>query len=555
MALAISHPHYYTVMAEWSDAFGGIPIYLHEDDRKWVMREHSAIVHWKGDDREIAPGLTLIRCAGHFPGATVMHWAQGARGEGAVFAGDVIAVNLDRASVSFMHSFPNYIPLDAGAVRHIGEVMAPYRFARIFGAFSRRNVMADGRAVFERSVGRYLKAIGAQAIPAHSREGGNTAIDEVQGTVDHRMPVMTKEAALAFESVGRQRVRRRACHAIGGSCEAGCLHPQVPLAQFRGPAKQEKISDMMKQAILDAIKTFAPELIEIRQDIHKHPETRFEEVRTAGLVAEKLRGWGIEVAEGVGKTGVVGTLKGNRPGQRAIGLRADMDALFIEEANEFPHASIVPGKMHACGHDGHTTMLLGAARYLAGARDFAGTVHFIFQPAEEAGTGAPAMIADGLFDRFPCDSVYGLHNSPGLPVGKFATREGPMLAGSDFWGVTFTGTGGHGGSSPHLATDATVVLGYFLLGVQTILPRNLHPTESAALSVGHVSGGAYNSPNVMPSKIVVRGTARYFRTEAQAVIRRRLRQELAKTLAATHGCAPRLDYEPLCPATVNGRRR
>jgi hippurate hydrolase len=174
-------------------------------------------------------------------------------------------------------------------------------------------------------------------------------------------------------------------------------------------------------------------------------------------------------------------------------------------------------------------MLLGAARYLASARDFAGTVHFIFQPAEEAGTGAPAMIADGLFDRFPCDSVYGLHNSPGLPVGKFATREGPILAGSDFWGVTFTGTGGHGGSSPHLATDATVVLGHFLLGVQTILPRNLHPTESAALSVGHVSGGAYNSPNVMPSKIVVRGTARYFRTEVQAVIRRRL-EELAKTL-------------------------
>jgi hypothetical protein len=161
-AIAISHPHYYTVMAEWSDAFGGIPIYLHEDDRKWVMREHPAIVHWKGDDREIAPGLTLIRCAGHFPGATVMHWAQGAKGEGAVFAGDVIAVNLDRASVSFMHSFPNYIPLDAGAVRRIGEVMAPYRFAKIFGAFSGRNVMADGRAVFERSVARYLKAIGAK---------------------------------------------------------------------------------------------------------------------------------------------------------------------------------------------------------------------------------------------------------------------------------------------------------------------------------------------------------------------------------------------------------
>jgi hypothetical protein len=162
-ALAISHPHYYTVMAEWSDAFGGMPVYLHEDDREWVMRPHRAIVHWKGDAHALAPGLTLIRCGGHFPGATVMHWAEGADGRGALFAGDVIAVNLDRASVSFMHSFPNYIPLDAGAVRRIAEVMAPYRFERIFGAFARRNVMADGRAVFERSVARYLKAIGATA--------------------------------------------------------------------------------------------------------------------------------------------------------------------------------------------------------------------------------------------------------------------------------------------------------------------------------------------------------------------------------------------------------
>ena len=162
-AIAISHPHYYTVMAEWSEAFGRVPIHLHEDDRKWVMREHPAISFWKGDDHEITPGLTLIRCGGHFPGATVMHWAQGAKGQGAVFAGDVIAVNMDRASVSFMHSFPNYIPLDAGAVQRIAELMAPYRFETIFGAFARRNVRADGRAVFERSVARYLKAIGAAA--------------------------------------------------------------------------------------------------------------------------------------------------------------------------------------------------------------------------------------------------------------------------------------------------------------------------------------------------------------------------------------------------------
>ncbi|MFI5013069.1 MAG: M20 aminoacylase family protein [Hyphomicrobiales bacterium] len=311
---------------------------------------------------------------------------------------------------------------------------------------------------------------------------------------------------------------------------------------------------MVQKTILDAINAFAPQLVEIRRDIHKYPETRFEEVRTAALVAGRLREWGIDVVEGVGKTGVVGTLKGNRPGQRAIALRADMDALFIEEANDVPHASVVPGKMHACGHDGHTTMLLGAARYLANKPDFAGTVHFIFQPAEEAGTGAPAMIADGLFERFPCDSVYGLHNSPGIAVGKFATRPGPILAGSDFWGVTFTGTGGHGGAAPHLATDATVVLGHFLLGLQTILPRNLKPIESAALSVGYVSGGAYNSPNVMPSKIVVRGTARYFRKEAQAIIRRRL-EELAKTLAAAHGCEAEMAYEALCPPTVNSEEK
>jgi amidohydrolase len=307
---------------------------------------------------------------------------------------------------------------------------------------------------------------------------------------------------------------------------------------------------MSPDEILDAINAFAPELVAIRRDIHMHPETRFEEVRTAALVARKLMEWGIAVEEGVGKTGVVGTLKGKRQGQRSIGLRADMDALFIEEANDFAHRSTVPGKMHACGHDGHSTMLLGAARYLASDPDFAGTVHFIFQPAEEAGTGAPAMIADGLFDRFPCDSVYGLHNSPGLAIGKFATRKGPVLAGSDFWGVTFTGTGGHGGAAPHLATDATVVLGHFLLGVQTIVPRNLRPIESAALSVGYVEGGAYLSPNVMPAKIVVRGTARYFRTEAQAVMRRRL-EELAKTLASAHGCQAECVYEPLVPPTVN----
>ncbi|MCI0752477.1 amidohydrolase [Teichococcus vastitatis] len=311
----------------------------------------------------------------------------------------------------------------------------------------------------------------------------------------------------------------------------------------------------MRQDILDDIRQDEAELTAIRRDIHRHPETRFEEVRTAALVAEKLREWGLEVETGIGRTGVVGTLKGRHPlghnqAQRAIGLRADMDALFIQEETGLPHASAVPGKMHACGHDGHTTMLLGAARYLARNPDFAGTVHFIFQPAEEAGTGAAAMIQDGLFERFPMDSVWGMHNTPGLPAGAFATRPGPILAGADFWGVTFHGTGGHGGAAPHLATDATVVLGQFLMAVHTIIPRNLKPTEPAALSVGYVHGGTQGSPNVMPAKVEVRGTARYFRPEAQAMIRRRLR-ELAETLAAASGCSAEFTYEALCPPTVN----
>ncbi|MDT8266167.1 amidohydrolase, partial [Roseomonas sp. DSM 102946] len=180
----------------------------------------------------------------------------------------------------------------------------------------------------------------------------------------------------------------------------------------------------------------------------------------------------------------------------------------------------------------------------------AGTVQLIFQPAEEAGTGAPAMIRDGLFERFPCDAVYGMHNSPGIPVGQFAIRPGPNLAGADFWGVTFTGTGGHGGAAPHLATDATVVLGHFLLGVHTIVARSLAPTEPAAVSVGHVHCGTPESPNVMPSRVLVRGTARYFEQRTQETIRRRLR-DLAEGLAATYGVTAELEYQPLCIPTVN----
>ena len=181
----------------------------------------------------------------------------------------------------------------------------------------------------------------------------------------------------------------------------------------------------------------ATELTAIRRDIHRHPETAFEEQRTAQIVADKLQSWGIEIHRGLATTGVVGTLKGRRPGQKTIGLRADMDALHLQEKNDFDYASSIPNKMHACGHDGHTTMLLGAAKRLAAAPDFAGTVHFIFQPAEEGLGGARVMIEEGLFDKFPCDVVYGMHNMPGFPVGHFAIRPGAMLASSDSWEVTF----------------------------------------------------------------------------------------------------------------------
>ncbi len=277
-----------------------------------------------------------------------------------------------------------------------------------------------------------------------------------------------------------------------------------------------------------------PDLIAIRRDIHAHPELGMEETRTAALVAEKLRGWGIEVTEGVGRMGVVGTLRGRRPGQGAIGLRADMDALALTERTELPYASANPGRMHACGHDGHTTMLLGAAQLLAEAPDFAGTVHFIFQPAEEGRGGAQAMLADGLFERFPCDAVYGLHNMPGIPVGHFATRKGPLMAASGRWQVVFRGTGGHGGNSPHLATDTTVAQATFVQALQTIVSRNVSSLDSVVVSVGHIAAGAPESLNVMPSELHIGGTMRAFTPAMQTLVEARIR-DLAEQCAALHG--------------------
>lgn len=284
----------------------------------------------------------------------------------------------------------------------------------------------------------------------------------------------------------------------------------------------------------DRIARHLPELVAVRRDIHAHPELGMEESRTAALVAERLRSWGLETAEGIGRFGVVGTLKGRRPGQGAIGLRADMDALAMTEQTGLPYASTVPGRMHACGHDGHTAMLLGAARALAEDPNFAGTVHFIFQPAEEGRGGAQAMLEDGLFERFPCDAVYGMHNMPGLPLGHFALRKGPLMAGSGRWVATFRGMGGHGGNSPHLANDLALAQAIFVQTLQGIVSRNVPALESVVVSVGHVAGGTREALNVMPAELVVGGTMRAFNPIMQALVERRIR-ELAELAAATQG--------------------
>ena len=291
------------------------------------------------------------------------------------------------------------------------------------------------------------------------------------------------------------------------------------------------------------------DLTAIRRDIHRNPETAFEEVRTAQIVADKLQSWGIEVHRGLATTGVVGTLKGNRPGQKTIGLRADMDALHLQEKNDFAHASVHANKMHACGHDGHTTMLLGAARHLAAAPDFAGTVHFIFQPAEEGLGGARVMIEEGLFEKFPCDTVYGMHNMPGFPVGQFAIRPGPMLAASDSWEVTFKGTGGHG-AMPERGTDPTFVAAQFIVAVQAIVGRNVASNQSAVLSVGHIAAGTHGSPNVIPSEVLIRGTARSFSPAVRSLLERRL-AEVAAGIAQAGGCEAVSKYFRRYPPLVN----
>ncbi|CAF3732003.1 unnamed protein product [Rotaria sordida] len=292
------------------------------------------------------------------------------------------------------------------------------------------------------------------------------------------------------------------------------------------------------------------ELVAIRQDIHAHPEMAMEEVRTSTLVASKLKQWGLTVTEGVGQFGVVGTLKSLQSGNRSIGLRADMDALQLIEKCNVPYISTKPGTMHACGHDGHTTMLLGAAKYLAEHRDsFCGTVLFIFQPAEERLQGAIAMINDGLFERFPVDAIYGLHNYSGQ-LGTFAIRSGPLMAASDRWFVTFRGTGGHGGAAPHLATDVTILQAQFIMALQTIVSRNINAADLAVISVGAIQGGSFVSLSVMPSEIRIGGTTRTFTESVRDLIERRI-NELANNLAMTFGCTAHVEYNRSGTALIN----
>jgi amidohydrolase len=306
---------------------------------------------------------------------------------------------------------------------------------------------------------------------------------------------------------------------------------------------------MNEHPLVTALKRHEAEMIAIRHQIHRNPEVGFEEIKTAALVAEKLREFGLQVTEGVAKTGVIGTLKGKLPGQRAIGLRADLDALYIQETPGRDYGSTVPGKMHACGHDGHTAMLLGAARYLSEHPDFGGTVNFIFQPAEEGLGGGREMVKEGLFDNFPVDAVYGMHNMPGIPVGHFHTRIGPFLAASDSWKVVFHGTGGHGGAGAHLATDTSVVTAHFILALQTIVSRSVPAIETAVVSVGSIQGGDPGSSNIMPAKITVTGTARSYKPRIRDLLERRL-TELAHAQAAAFGCTADVIYDRRYPPLI-----
>lgn len=301
--------------------------------------------------------------------------------------------------------------------------------------------------------------------------------------------------------------------------------------------------------VIDSIVTQAASIAAVRRDIHAHPELCFEEVRTADVVAQKLTEWGIPIHRGLGKTGVVGIVHGRDGGAsgRAIGLRADMDALPMQEFNTFAHASKHQGKMHACGHDGHVAMLLAAAQHFAKHRNFDGTVYLIFQPAEEGGGGARVMIEDGLFEQFPMEAVYGMHNWPGMPVGTFAVSPGPVMASTSEFKITLRGKGGHA-ALPHTGIDPVPIACGMVQSFQTIISRNKKPVDAGVISVTMIHAG--EATNVVPDSVELQGTVRTFTVEVLDLIEKRMRQVAEHTCAA-HDATCEFEFVRNYPPTIN----
>ena len=298
--------------------------------------------------------------------------------------------------------------------------------------------------------------------------------------------------------------------------------------------------------IIDDIQASHAEFTALRRDIHAHPELGFEETRTSTLVANKLREWGYEATTGLGKTGVVGTLKrGNSP--RSIGIRADMDALPMQEANTFGHHSSHPSRMHACGHDGHTTILLAAAKHLATHQNFDGTLHLIFQPAEEGGAGALAMVEDGLMERFGINEVYGMHNMPGIPLGAFAIRKGGIMAAPDKFSITVKGRGGHA-AQPHRTIDPITIGAQIVGNLQMIASRNADPIRSVVVSVTRFHAGS--SHNIIPNEALIAGTVRSLDETVRDLAQVRIKQ-MAEGIALANGAEAEVVYERYCPVTFN----
>tara|TARA_B100000965_G_scaffold80447_2_gene64103 strand:+ start:5159 stop:6331 length:1173 start_codon:yes stop_codon:yes gene_type:complete len=289
-----------------------------------------------------------------------------------------------------------------------------------------------------------------------------------------------------------------------------------------------------------------PEMQKWRRDIHAHPEIAFEEHRTAKFVAEKLLSFGLDVETGIAGTGVVGTLK-RGTGNRSIGLRADLDALLINEANNFEHKSKNPGKMHACGHDGHTTMLLGAAQYLSMKGNFDGTIHFIFQPAEENEGGGKVMVDEGLFEKYPVEAVYGMHNIPGMPVGTFAVKPGPIMASFDIFNLTVIGKGGHA-AMPQTTIDPILIGTKIVDAYQSIVSRYINPQEPVVLSVTQFHGG--DAYNVIPNEIEIKGTVRCFSSKVQASVEGQM-EKITESICKAYGAKFNFEYERRYPATIN----